>query len=139
MKVKDCMQRKPITVTPEDTVSTAYQRMWGSRIRHLPVVTAEGKLVGIVTDRDLRQAGASDEPHMAVYELGYLLDKMTVADVMTKKVVTVQGETPIAEAGELFVKKKFGCLPVVADDNILEGIITVTDMLQLYVTQHEGA
>lgn len=135
MQVRDCMQTTPITVTPEDMVSTAYQRMRGSRIRHLPVVNDDNQLVGVVTDRDMRQAAPSDEPHLAEHELTYLLDKMTVKDTMTAKVVTVRADTPLAEAGQIFLDKKFGCLPVVRDDNTLEGILTVTDLLDAYVKQ----
>ena len=137
MQVKDYMQATPITVTPEDLVSTASQRMRGVRIRHLPVVTAEHILVGVVTDRDVRQAGASDAPHMAEHELLYLLEKMTVKDIMTTQVVTVRSDTPLVGAGQIFLEKKFGCLPVVRNNNVLEGIITVTDLLRAYVQQHE--
>jgi acetoin utilization protein AcuB len=137
MQVKDYMQTTPMTVTPEDLVSTASQRMRGIRIRHLPVVSAENVLVGVVTDRDVRQAGASDTPHMAELELLFLLENMTVQDIMTTQVVTVHSDTPLAEAGRIFLEKKFGCLPVVGNNNVLEGIITVTDLLRAYVQQHE--
>jgi acetoin utilization protein AcuB len=137
MQVKDYMQATPMTVTPEDLVRTVRQRMRGVGIRHLPVVTAENILVGVVTDRDVRQAGASDAPHMAEHELLYLLEKMTVRDIMTTQVITVRSDTPLAEAGQIFLEKKFGCLPVVRNNNVLEGIITVTDLLRAYVQQHE--
>jgi acetoin utilization protein AcuB len=131
------MQTATITVTPEDRVSTALQRMQGGRIRHLPVVSAGNTLLGVVTDRDVRQAAASDEPHIAVHELTYLLDKMTVKDIMTTRVVTVRRETPIVEAGKIFIEKKFGCLPVVSEDQTLLGILTVTDLLQALVQQEK--
>jgi acetoin utilization protein AcuB len=131
------MQTAAITITPEDRVSTAMQRMRGSGIRHLPVVSESHTLLGVVTDRDVRQVMASDAPHMAGYELTDLLAKMTVQDIMTTPVVTVRKETPIVDAGQIFVEKKFGCLPVVSDDQTLVGIITVTDLLQAFVEQHE--
>jgi acetoin utilization protein AcuB len=137
MQVADYMHPTPITVHPEELVRTASQRMRGNNIRHLPVVTRAGTLVGIITDRDLRQASASDEPHLAAYELTALLEKLTVQEVMTRQVTTVRRSTPVAAAAQLFVEKKFGCLPVVRDDNTLEGIITVTDLLRAYVAQHE--
>jgi acetoin utilization protein AcuB len=136
MQVQDYMHTQLITVTPEDLVSTAYQRMRGNSIRHLPVVEGQEQLVGIVTDRDLRQATASDAPEMAEHELTYLLERLTVRDIMTREVVTVRGDTPIAEAGHLLIEHKFGCLPVVRDDHKLAGIITVTDLLRAYVAQH---
>lgn len=139
MQIKDYMQTRVITVLPEDLVSTAAQRMRGHRVRHLPVVDQENTLVGVVTDRDIRQVGASDEAHIAEHELTYLLDTMTVREIMTTQVHTVREETPVADAGRLFLGHKFGCLPVVHNDRTLAGIITVTDLLRAYVQQHEAA
>ena len=68
-------------------------------MRHLPVVTEGNTLVGILTDRDIRQAGASDEPHLAEHELTYLLDKMTVQELMTRQVVTVYRQTSAGGSG----------------------------------------
>jgi acetoin utilization protein AcuB len=139
MQVKDSMRIQVTTVTPDTLVSTAYQLMTmrGHRIRHLPVVTGQNVLVGILTDRDVRRAGASDAPSMAEHELLYLLEKLRVRDIMTQDVVTVRGTTSLAEAGQLFLQRKFGCLPVVGDDNRLEGIVTVTDLLHAYVKHHD--
>ena len=140
MYVKDVMHTTVTTVTPETRVSTAYQvmTMRDARIRHLPVVTDEGILVGILTDRDVRRTAASDAPPMAEHELLYLLDKLYVRDIMTPEVVTVHSITPVAEAGQIFLRHKFGCLPVVRDNHTLEGILTVTDLLQAYVTQSDA-
>ena len=138
MQVKDYMRIQVTTVPPDALVSTAYQLMTlrGSRIRHLPVVTRRNVVVGILTDRDVRLAAASDAPSMAEYELLYVLEKLHVRDIMTQDVVTVRGTTSLAEAGRLFLQRKFGCLPVVGDDNRLEGILTVTDLLRAYVEQY---
>ena len=139
MQVKDYMRTQITTVTPETLASTAYQLMTlrGSRIRHLPVVTKQNVCVGVLTDRDVRQARASDAPHMAEHELTYVLEKLRVRDIMTQDVVTVRGTTPLAEAGQLFLQHKFGCLPVIRDDHRLEGLLTVTDLLRAYVEQHD--
>src|SRR5688572_23034294 len=85
MYVKDIMHTAVATVTPETRVSTAYQRMTTreARIRHLPVVTDGQTLVGILTDRDVRRAAASDARPLAEHELLYLLDKLCVRDIMT--------------------------------------------------------
>jgi CBS domain-containing protein len=138
MQVKEYMQPSTITVSPEDLVSTAAQRMRGHNVRHLPVVAQGNTLVGVVTDRDIRQTRASDEPHMAEYDLVCLLDKMTVQEIMTSQVYTVREDTPLTEAGRLLLAHKFGCLPVVRGDNTLVGIITVTDLLRACVQQHEA-
>jgi acetoin utilization protein AcuB len=137
MQVEDFMHTTPITVRPEDLVHTAHQRLRAHRIRHLPVVTEGQTLVGVITDRDIRQAGVSDEPHLAEHELTYLLDKMTVRERMTRQVVTVSRRTPVMEAAQLFLAHRFGCLPVVRADHTLEGIITVTDLLHAYVKRPE--
>jgi CBS-domain-containing membrane protein len=83
---------------PEELVRIASQRMRGNNIRHLPVVTGEGMLVGIITDRNLRQASASDEPHLAADELTALLETLTVQEIMTRQVTTVRRHTPIVAA-----------------------------------------
>ncbi len=139
MYVRDYMQSNPITVTPEERLHVAHQLMQTHRIRHLPVIDTNGKLVGVITDRDLRQAEPSDEPHLAEHELTYLLAKVQVKDMMTQEVVTVRAETPVAEAARIFLEKKFGCLPVVREDHTLAGIITVSDLLRAYVEQHQTA
>lgn len=137
--VKDVMEAPMITVAPEDLVRTAYQRMQGGRVRHLPVLDDMERLAGVITDRDIRRAGASDAPHLAPHELTYLLEKVTVHEIMTTQVHTVQGATALPEAGELLLAHKFGCLPVTRDDGTLEGMLTVTDLLRCYVEQHDAA
>jgi acetoin utilization protein AcuB len=136
MQVKDAMQAGALTASPEERVRTAVQRMRGYNMRHLPVVAEGYRLVGIVTDRDFRQAGASDEPHMAAYEWTDLLDNMTVQDIMTTQVYTVREETPVATASRLMLEHHIGCLPVVDDNHTLIGILTVTDLLRVYVQQY---
>jgi acetoin utilization protein AcuB len=88
MDVKDIMQTAVTAVPSDARVSTAYQMMTmrSARIRHLPVVTDQGLLVGIITDRDVRRAAASDAPPMAEHELLYLLEKLRVQDIMTPEV-----------------------------------------------------
>lgn len=137
MYVKDYMHTTVTTVTPDALASTAYQMMTrrAARIRHLPVVADDGTLVGVLTDRDLRRAGASDAPSMAEYELMYLLEKLHVRDMMTRDVVTVRSTTPLMEAGQILLQKKWGCLPVVREDHTLEGLLTVTDLLRAYTAQ----
>ena len=140
MYVKDCMSTQITTVPPGMLVQTAYQimTMRGARIRHVPVVTAQGSLVGVVTDRDIRRASASDAPQMAAHELPYLLEKLRVQDIMTRQVITVRATTPLVQAGLLLLQNKFGCLPVVRNDDTLEGMLTVTDVLRHYVAQYDA-
>lgn len=138
MKVADSMQTALLTVAPETLVSVAHRQMRAHRVRHLPVVNNAQQLVGIVTDRDMRQAAASDTSYMGEHELLYLLEKMTVKDIMTRQVITVSADTLLATAGQLFIDKKVGCLPVVDDAQKLIGIITITDLLRIYIHQHDS-
>jgi CBS domain-containing protein len=139
MQVKDYMRTELYTVAQDDPVSAAYQRMYVSRIRHLPVVEEGQRLVGIITDRDIRQVHASDDPHLMEYELMDLLRKMTVRQAMTRHVITVREDTPMADAGQLLLDHRFGGLPVIRDDMVLVGIVTVADLIRAYVQQHEVA
>jgi CBS domain-containing protein len=141
MDVKDFMQTAVTTVTPDTRVHTAYQimTMRGARIRHLPVVTEEGTLIGIITDRDVRCALASDVPSMAEHELPSLMDNLHVRDIMTPEVVTVHDMTPVVEAALICLEKKVGCLPVVHSNNRLAGILTVADLLRAYSRQSNAA
>ena len=133
LTVKDYMHTELLTVTPEDFVHTARDRMQEARIRHLPVVTQEQKLVGIVTDRDVRQASASRLAQFDVYEAPEQLQALQVQRIMTTQVLTVQQGTPVADAGQRLLEQRLGCLPVIRAGNVVEGIITVTDLISAYV------
>jgi acetoin utilization protein AcuB len=102
-------------------------------VRHVPIVAADGTLVGLLSDRDLRQARASTLPPLRRYEAPLLLMTMLVKDIMRTDVTTVRGETTLADAGQLLLEHKIGCLPVLHDDRTLVGMVTVTDLLRAYV------
>jgi acetoin utilization protein AcuB len=127
MLVGQRMQPEVVTVTPGTSVAGASRLLQEHRIRHLPVVE-RGRLVGIITDRDIRRVLPSPATSLEVHELLYLLDRLTVGEVMTAKVITVTPETPIEEAARLLVDHRIGCLPVLQGDR-LAGIITETDLL----------
>ena len=133
--VKDAMQDLLITLVPEDLVSTAYQRMQGGIVRHLPVLDDDGKLVGVITDRDIRRVGNFGEE---VSERANRFGMMMVTDLMTTQIVTVRNHTGLTEAAELFLTHKFGCLPIIRDDGTLEGILTVADLLRRYIDQSDS-
>jgi acetoin utilization protein AcuB len=131
MLVRDIMQSRLITVDPKTTLPQAMRLAAERRIRHLPVVD-DGELVGIVSDRDLKQAMASPATSLEAHELTYLLQRLTVDQLMTRAVITVRPGLPVAEAARLMLQERISALPV-TDDGRLIGIITETDLLELLV------
>lgn len=128
MRVQDIMTISYITVAPETPVLEARQLMMEKRIRHL-LVTNGGKLAGIVTDRDIRLNLPSPATSLSVWEINYLLAKMTVGAVMTKDVITITPAQAAHEAAQVMVDNKIGALPVVSSGQLV-GIITETDVLR---------
>ncbi len=135
MFVRDWMTPNPIVVSPDTTLPDAYQLMRSSRIRRLPVVK-HGKLVGIVTLGDIREARPSDATSLSIYEMNYLLSQLTIGEIMTRDPITVTPETSIAEAAQLMLEHKIGGLPVLDGDQIV-GIITESDIFRVIVEQTE--
>jgi acetoin utilization protein AcuB len=131
MNVSELMTAPPITGGPDMPVLEARQLMVGRRIRHL-LVTEGGTLLGIVTDRDIRLNLPSPATSLSVWEINYLVARMTVASVMTTSVITVDPRRDAREAARLMLYHKIGALPVV-DGGSLLGIITETDLLQAFV------
>lgn len=131
MLVKERMTKGPITITKDTSFNEIVDLMKKHNIRRLPVVDGK-RLVGIVTNRDVRTASASPATSLEIHELLYLLDRLKAKDIMIKKVITVGPDTPIEGAARLIIKYKVGGLPVVVD-SILVGIITETDLLQQLV------
>jgi acetoin utilization protein AcuB len=139
LPVRAYMQAAPLTGRPEDLVSQAHHQMQCAEVRHLPIVAADGTLVGLLSDRDLRQAGASTLPPLSRYEAPFRLMTLRVQDLMRTDVTTVGGETTLADAGQLLLERKIGCLPVLHHDRTLIGMVTMTDLLRAYVAvQHSG-
>ncbi|MBI4765486.1 MAG: CBS domain-containing protein [Deltaproteobacteria bacterium] len=132
--MREMIQRTPVTIGPDESFFEARKMIQDKGIRHLPVVDKKNKLVGIVTDRDIRQAGPSDATSLSVNEINYLLAKLKVSSFMTPKdkLITISPDTLVEEAVELMHDKKIGCIPVVEDGN-LYGIFTETDALALLV------
>ena len=131
MFVKQWMTADPQTVTSRTPVMEAMHLLREGGFRRLPVVQ-EGKLVGFVTDRDLKEATPSKASTLSVYELNYLLSKLTVRDIMEMSVLTVAPDDPIEKAALLMEENKVSGLPVVEGDKVV-GILTITDLLGTFV------
>lgn len=130
MLVKNRMSHPVITVDPEMPIMDALNLMKSRNIRRTPVVDKHGKLIGIVSDKDLLNAGPSDATSLSVWEINYLIGKIKVKQVMTRAVLTVEGNTPIEEAARIMVDNKVGGLPVMKDDEIV-GVITESDLFKI--------
>jgi acetoin utilization protein AcuB len=128
MRVRDLMTAKPITVAPGTPMLEARQRMVEERIRHL-VVVEDGRVAGIVTDRDIRLNLPSPATSLSVWEINFLLARLTVGNVMTSTVLVVEPDRPIAEAARIMIDHKIGALPIV-DDGQLVGILTESDFVR---------
>ena len=133
MFVRDRMSAPPVTVTPDTSFQDALKLMRDGHFRRLPVVDDAGKLVGIVSERDLLHAAPSPATSLSVWELNYLLSRLTVNKLMTTHVVTVSEDTPLEEAARLMVSHRIGGLPVVDADRRVVGVITETDVFKAFV------
>jgi acetoin utilization protein AcuB len=125
------MSKPVITIPPEMPVVDALNLMKREHIRRTPVIK-DGKLVGIVSDKDLLNASPSPATSLSVWEMNYLLSKIMVRDVMTKKVLTISEDTPIEEAARIMADNKIGGLPVTRAGKVV-GIITETDLFKVFL------
>lgn len=132
MLVYERMSRHPLTVKPDAKVDTALKRMREEKIRRFPVVDDGGKLVGIVSDKDLLYAAPSPATSLSIYEIHYLYSRITVEQVMTRKVITVDENDPLEEAARIMVDNKVGGLPVMRDGKLV-GLITETDIFKTFM------
>jgi CBS domain-containing protein len=137
MRVRDLMTAKPITVAPGTPMLEARQRMVEERIRHL-VVVEDGRVAGIVTDRDIRLNLPSPATSLSVWEINFLLARLTVGNVMTSTVLVVEPDRPVAEAARIMIDHKIGALPIV-DDGQLVGILTESDFVRAMATSGRSA
>ena len=131
MLVRDWMTKDPVVVAPDTPVLEAIRLFKEKGFRRLPVMEG-GRLVGLVTDKDLKDAMPSKATTLSVWEMNYLLAKLTVREVMARPVVTVEADAPLEKAALLMEERKIGGLPVMEGERLV-GIITVTDMLRAFI------
>ncbi len=131
MFVGERMSRPVISVSPDEPINEVLAMFREEHIRRAPVMK-DGKLVGIVSERDLLNASPSPVTTLSIWEMNYLISKVTVKSVMTKKVITVDKDTPIEEAARIMADKKIGGLPVISAGKVV-GIITETDLFKVFL------
>ena len=131
MLVGERMSKPVITISPDMPISEALNLMKKEHIRRAPVVK-DGKLAGIVSDKDLLNASPSPVTTLSIWEMNYLLSKVTVDQVMTNNVMTVTEDTPIEQAARIMADNKIGGLPVMRNGHVA-GIITETDLFKVFL------
>ncbi len=131
MFVRNWMRENPITITPDTLVLDAKKIMKENGFRRLPVLDGR-KLVGIVTLNNLREAQPSAATSLSIHELNYLLAKMTVAEIMTREVITCSPDMTLEKAAIIGTRHRVGALPVM-DEGRLVGIITESDIYRAFL------
>jgi len=132
MLVGTRMTRNPITVRDDTSMYDALKIMRENKVRRLPVLDEDGKLVGMVSEKDLLYASPSPATSLSVWEISYLTSKITVKELMTTQLVTVCEDCPLEEAARLMVDNKIGGVPVMRGDQLV-GIITETDLFKIFL------
>ena len=131
MLVGERMSRPIKTVSPEAPINDVLAMFKKEHIRRAPVIK-DGKLVGIISQSDLLNASPSPVTTLSVWEMNYLLSKVTVKQVMNKKVITVETDTAIEEAARIMADNKIGGMPVMNNGRVV-GIITETDLFKVFL------
>jgi len=138
VQVREWMTDKVISVTSDTLISEAHTVMKEYDIRRLPVID-NGKLKGIISLGDVREASPSGATTLSIWELNYLWSQIKVKDIMTKKVLTVNADDPLIDAAQLMMDKKISGLPVIEDGKVI-GMVTESDMFRMLVAYlAEGA
>jgi acetoin utilization protein AcuB len=130
--VKERMSRHPITTRPKTSLHDALQLMRDNKVRRLPVLDADGKLVGIVSEKDLLYASPSPATSLSVHEINYLIAKVTVDQLMAREVITVSEDCPLEEAARTMVDNDIHGLPVMRGDRLV-GIVTESDLFKTFL------
>jgi acetoin utilization protein AcuB len=136
MLVGERMTSPVLFVSPDMPVQDALAQMRKERVSRYPVMK-KGKMIGIVSEDDLLNASPSDVTSLSVFEINYLLSKITVERVMTHEVVTVTEDTPLEEAARLMADHRIGGIPVVRGEEVV-GMITQTDIFRIFLEMLGG-
>jgi acetoin utilization protein AcuB len=130
--VHERMSHNPVTVRPGTSLYDALKIMRDNKVRRLPVLDEHGKLVGIVSEKDLLYASPSPATSLSMWEINYLTAKIAVRDLMTTDVITICDDCPMEEAARVMVDNKIGGLPVMRGEKLV-GIITETDLFKIFL------
>jgi len=133
MLVKNWMSKNVITIDAEDSMQHAIKFLKEHKINLLPVMK-KGKLAGVITDRDLKKSSPSEATTLDMHELLYLVSKIKVEDIMSKKLYTVPEDYTVEEAAEILLEKRISGVPVVDGKGNISGIITKNDIFRVLIS-----
>jgi acetoin utilization protein AcuB len=134
MLISEWMTKEVITVEPEMSMMRASKLLKDRNIRRLPVVDADNRIVGIVTDRDIKEASPSKATTLDVHEIYYLLSEIKVKDIMTPNPVTIGPEDTVEKAAVIMLERRVEGLPVVDEKNHVVGIVTESDIFKVLIS-----
>lgn len=141
MTVQECMTKHPITCRESDNMYEVSELMEREAVHHLPVLDSRGKLVGVISEKDIITAVPDLSSKPSLSKMAYLISKLTVKDVMSSEIATIDPSAPIEQAAKEMFDKEVSCLPVVFDQSLV-GLITKSDMfsllLELFGARHYG-
>jgi acetoin utilization protein AcuB len=132
MFVGERMRYPVLTIRPEMPVPDALKLMHTEHVRRMPVVGSRGELIGIVTENDLLNASPSEASTLSVWEISYLLNKITIERIMKRNVITATEDMPLEEAARIMADHQIGSLPVLRGGELV-GIITETDLFKIFL------
>jgi acetoin utilization protein AcuB len=132
MLIRDWMTKDPVTINEDTSMIKAIHLMKERRFRRIPVVT-QGRLVGMVTDRDLKEASPSKATTLDVHELYYLLAELQVSEIMSRNPISVPPDATVEHAAQVMLDRTISGLPVVEADGRVVGIITQSDVFRAFM------
>lgn len=133
MLVKNWMSKEVVAIDENESMNIATKRMKENGIRMLPVLK-KGKLTGVLTDRDLKRASASDATTLEIHELVYLLHNIKVKKIMTKNPVTTRPDYTVEETAEILLENRISGAPVVDEKGVVVGVITQSDLFKVLIS-----
>ena len=133
MLAKNWMSKAVVTIEADDCIQAGMKLLKQHKIRMLPV-TKKGKLVGVITDRDIKRASASDATTLSVHELNYILAKVKVKEIMSDRLITVPFDYTVEETADVLLNNKISGVPVVDHDGKIVGTITQTDLFRVLIS-----
>ena len=130
MTVKRMMKKNPITTTAETSIVDVADILKENHIHRLPVLDKKGKLIGVITEKDILHASPSPVSSLSVHEMPYMLSRLKVSNLMTKDVRTIDPDTTVEEAAKIMVDDDLSCLPVIEGEKLV-GIVSKSDMFKV--------